>query len=63
LFRVCAKAPDGVIEAIETHDANWFALGVQWHPEAESASALELQLFECFLQAALKGSAAFAVAA
>jgi putative glutamine amidotransferase len=63
LFRVSAKAPDGVIEAIETHDAGWFAMGVQWHPEAESASALELQLFECFLQAALKGSGAFAAAA
>jgi putative glutamine amidotransferase len=63
LFRVCAKAPDGVIEAIETYDGNWFAMGVQWHPEAESASALELQLFECFLQAALRGSNAFAAAA
>ncbi len=63
LFRVSAKAPDGVIEAIETHDQSWFAMGVQWHPEAESASALELQLFECFLQAALQGSGAFAAAA
>lgn len=63
IFRVCAKAPDGVIEAIETHDPSWFAMGVQWHPEAESASALELQLFECFLQAALQGSGAFAAAA
>lgn len=63
LFRICAKAPDGVIEAIETHDASWFAMGVQWHPEAESASALELQLFECFLQAAIQGSGTLAVAA
>lgn len=63
LFRVSARAPDGVIEAIETHDAAWFAMGVQWHPEAESASALEQQLFECFLQASLRGSGAFAAAA
>ena len=63
LFRICAKAPDGVIEAIETHDSSWFAMGVQWHPEAESASALELQLFECFLQASLQGSGTFAEAA
>ncbi len=35
-FRVCAVAPDGVIEAIETDGAGRgrpFALGVQWHPE------------------------------
>ncbi len=30
---VCARAPDGVIEAIELPDLP-FALGVQWHPEA-----------------------------
>lgn len=30
--RVCAQAPDGVIEAIEVVD-HPFALGVQWHPE------------------------------
>jgi putative glutamine amidotransferase len=63
IFRVAAKAPDGVIEAIETHDSSWFAIGVQWHPEAESASALEQQLFECFLQAAVRNSGAFAAAA
>jgi putative glutamine amidotransferase len=30
--RVCARAPDGVIEAIED-PARKFCLGVQWHPE------------------------------
>lgn len=54
LFRACAKAPDGVIEAIEAVDPNWFAFGVQWHPEAESASALDQQLLECFLQASIR---------
>ncbi len=38
-MRVAAKAPDGVIEAIESTDPNWFCVGVQWHPEAETASA------------------------
>jgi putative glutamine amidotransferase len=28
-----AHAADGVIEAIEVHSRDWFALGVQWHPE------------------------------
>jgi putative glutamine amidotransferase len=31
-MRVCARAPDGVIEAIET-EGYGFTLGVQWHPE------------------------------
>jgi putative glutamine amidotransferase len=50
-LRVGAVAPDGVIEAIETVDPQWFCIGVQWHPESETASALDMQLFECFVQA------------
>jgi putative glutamine amidotransferase len=53
-FRVGAVAPDGVIEAIETTDPHWFCIGVQWHPEAETATALDTQLFECFVQACLR---------
>ena len=53
-LRVGALAPDGVIEAVESTDPNWFCVGVQWHPESESASALDLQLFECFIQACLR---------
>jgi putative glutamine amidotransferase len=53
-FRVAAVAPDGVIEAIEMTDPEWFCIGVQWHPEAESATALDRQLFECFVQACLR---------
>ena len=55
-MRVAAKAPDGVIEAIESTDPNWFCVGVQWHPEAETASALDVQIFECFVQAAVRAS-------
>jgi putative glutamine amidotransferase len=50
-LRVSALAPDGVIEAIEAVDPNWFCVGVQWHPESDTASALDMQLIECFLQA------------
>ena len=53
-LRVCARAPDGIIEAIEAVDPNWFCVGVQWHPESESSSALDAQLFECFVQACLR---------
>jgi putative glutamine amidotransferase len=31
-FKICARAPDGVIEAIESTKHHW-VLGVQWHPE------------------------------
>lgn len=48
-FRVAAVAPDGVIEAIETVDPNWFCMGVQWNPASETASALDMQLFEALI--------------
>jgi putative glutamine amidotransferase len=57
-LRVGALAPDGVIEAIELDDPSWFCVGVQWHPEADSASALDMQLFECFIQACIRRQAA-----
>ena len=50
-FRVSATAPDGVVEAYESVDPDWFCLGVQWHPENESASALDMQVLEVFLEA------------
>ncbi|QEL21077.1 gamma-glutamyl-gamma-aminobutyrate hydrolase family protein [Limnoglobus roseus] len=53
-LRVSAKANDGVIEAIETTDASWFCVGLQWHPEDETASALDQQIFECFVQSATR---------
>jgi putative glutamine amidotransferase len=52
-MRVSASAPDGVVEAIEAEESDWFCVGVQWHPESETASALDMQLFEAFLQACL----------
>ena len=55
-LRVSAKAPDGVIEAIETTDESWFCVGTQWHPECDTASALDRQLFDNLVQSALKYS-------
>lgn len=51
LFKVCATSPDGVIEAYESIDDDWFCLGVQWHPENDTASALDMQVFQAFLAA------------
>jgi putative glutamine amidotransferase len=62
-LRIGARAPDGVIEAIEAVDPNWFCVGVQWHPESETASALDMQLFECFIQACLRQSEPLSLAA
>ena len=55
-FRVSATAPDGVIEAYESTDPDWFCLGVQWHPENETASALDMQVFDHFMNAILTQS-------
>lgn len=48
-FAVTARCPDGVVEAIESTQDDWFAFGTQFHPEGESASALDLRIFEEFI--------------
>jgi putative glutamine amidotransferase len=48
-FAVTARCPDGIVEAIESTRDDWFALGTQFHPESDSASALDLRIFEEFV--------------
>lgn len=48
-FVVTARCPDGVVEAIESRRDDWFAFGTQFHPESDSASALDLGIFEQFV--------------
>jgi putative glutamine amidotransferase len=62
-FRIAAVAPDNVIEAIEHTDIQWFCIGVQWHPEPDGASALDLQLFEALVQASIRQCEPLEVAA
>ena len=50
-FRVTARCPDGVIEAIESEMMDWFAVGTQFHPECGAASALDIRIFEEFVDA------------
>ncbi|MFO7906482.1 MAG: gamma-glutamyl-gamma-aminobutyrate hydrolase family protein, partial [Pirellulaceae bacterium] len=45
-----AHCPDGVVEAIESQSDDWFAVGTQFHPEADSASALDQRIFEEFVE-------------
>lgn len=48
-FAVTARCPDGVVEGIESEIPDWFAFGTQFHPEADSASALDGRIFEEFI--------------
>lgn len=50
-FRVTAKCQDGVVEAIESEMVDWFAIGTQFHPECSAASALDIRIFEEFIEA------------
>ncbi len=50
-FRVTARCQDGVIEAIESEMIDWFAIGTQFHPECGQASALDVRIFEEFIEA------------
>ena len=57
-FRVTARCPDGVIEAIESEMMDWFALGTQFHPECGAASALDIRIFEEFIEGVRERSGA-----
>lgn len=51
-LRVTARAPDGIVEAIEPAESGErFLLGVQWHPERMSDASHRAQLLRAFLAA------------
>lgn len=51
--RICARAPDGVIEAIEIPSRR-FAIGLQWHQERYAATAHPGNgVFAAFIEAAM----------
>ena len=52
-MRVSARAEDGVIEAVESDDADWWMVGVQWHPEELTATPepWDRRLFAAFAEA------------
>ena len=53
-MRVCASAPDGIVEAVESMSG--FVLGVQFHPEMMVAKeARWLRIFEALVAAARRG--------
>ncbi|OFV82311.1 MAG: hypothetical protein A2Y78_01765 [Acidobacteria bacterium RBG_13_68_16] len=50
---VAARAPDGVVEAIEAGTGDRFVLGVQWHPENMSQQE-HVAIFRAFRSACLR---------
>ncbi len=50
-FRIAARAPDGVIEAVEHAPHKHWVVGVQWHPERMAGDALAVALFRALVQA------------
>ncbi|MDA1049234.1 MAG: gamma-glutamyl-gamma-aminobutyrate hydrolase family protein [Planctomycetota bacterium] len=62
-FAVTARCPDGVVEAIESVTEDWLALGTQFHPEAASASALDVRIFEEFVDGVRERQSAFRLVA
>lgn len=52
-LRVAARAPDGVVEAIELPGKR-FALGVQWHPEGLTHHSEHLRVYEALVKAAAR---------
>jgi putative glutamine amidotransferase len=51
-LRITARAPDGVVEAVEWKDNSNWVVGVQWHPERMPADALAQALFREFVTTA-----------
>ena len=49
-FMVTARsAGDNIIEAIESRDEDWFAVGVQFHPEHPAATEIDRLVFREFI--------------
>ncbi|MBQ3388567.1 MAG: gamma-glutamyl-gamma-aminobutyrate hydrolase family protein [Thermoguttaceae bacterium] len=55
-FLATGKCPDSVIEAIEYIRDDWFAFGTQFHPEAVSATVLDLRIFGEFIAGVVRCS-------
>jgi len=50
---VAARAPDGIIEAVEV-EGHPFAIGVQWHPEELAATSMDVRaqrIFDALVEA------------
>ncbi len=53
-FKVTARCQDGIIEGIESAIEDWFVVGCQFHPECPAASALDIRIFEEFIEGVVR---------
>lgn len=53
-FKVTARCQDGIIEGIESATDDWFVVGCQFHPESPAASALDIRIFEEFVEGVVR---------
>jgi putative glutamine amidotransferase len=56
-LRLAATSADGIVEAVETRDKDWWMLAVQWHPEELTATPedWDRRLFSAFASAVRAG--------
>lgn len=49
-LRITGRSPDGIVEAVESTDPDWWALCVQWHPEdlVEDSRSPDRGIFSAF---------------
>jgi putative glutamine amidotransferase len=51
-LKITARSTDGIIEAVETIDPDWWVLAVQWHPEemTDSPEPWDRGIFHAFAE-------------
>ena len=56
-LRVTARSADGIVEALEARDPDWWMLAVQWHPEELTGTQedWDRRLFAAFAEAVREG--------
>lgn len=56
-LKITARAPDGVVEGVESIDEDWWVMGVQWHPEEmnDSPESWDRGLFKAFADKLAQG--------
>ena len=56
-LRITARAPDGIIEGVESDSDDWWVMAVQWHPEEmnDSPEPWDRGLFKAFADRLAEG--------
>lgn len=56
-LKVTARAPDGIIEGVESASDEWWAIAVQWHPEEmnDSPEPWDRGIFKAFAERLTEG--------